>query len=454
MQKGEIISIRSPFLENMNVGDDLRSILQAAFERVDPINAVIHAINSNPMFSEFKFDERNARNFSHLFIWAMGKAAQTMSFGLKKALPGKITRGVTITKHNDPALEKYLLPEIISFEGDHPVPSRRSAQATRSALSVLGRLEPQDTVVCLVSGGGSALAIYPEEGITIRDYQQLTRLLLECGATIQEINTIRQQVDRIKGGGLARLLQPARVISLILSDVVGDPLDVIASGPTIPSHHTMVDADRIVRKYALEDKLPIHVQLLFQRRMTQFANQDHLDKKVGADIILIGNNLLASQAAKKQAQQLGFATQIVTSTLQGEAREVGKRLAMHLKAAKRRAGGEKHCWIYGGETTVTIRGKGKGGRNQELALAAALELQGCQNVCLLSIATDGEDGPTDAAGAIVDGNTITNGVVLGLDACHFLAQNDAYTYFEKIGGLIKTGPSGTNVNDLVFLFSL
>jgi glycerate 2-kinase len=189
----------------------------------------------------------------------------------------------------------------------------------------------------------------------------------------------------------------------------------------------------------------------------QFAGQDHSispDTRTDTDTILVGNNLLASRAAKERAQQLGFAAEIVTSTLQGEAREVGKRLAMHLKTAKRRVGGEKHCWIYGGETTVTIQGKGRGGRNQELALAAALELQGCQNVCLLSIATDGEDGPTDAAGAIVDENTVDNGVKKGLDARQYLARNDAYAYFEKIGGLIKTGPSGTNVNDLIFLFSL
>lgn len=449
------MQLRSAYMDRMDEADALRSILRAAFERVDPKNAVIDAVNSNNALTKLTHSLKDGSYQSRIFVWAMGKAAQSMALGLKSVFPGELAKGVAITKHNEPALEKLLLPEIISFEGDHPVPGERSARATRAALTSLGYLNPQDVVFCLISGGGSALTILPEEGITIRDYQQMTRLLLECGATIQEINTVRQQVDRIKGGGLARLLQPARVVSLILSDVVGDPLDVIASGPTIPSPHNIGDAVNILDKYDLNDKMPVRIQQLFQKKGER-CGQDNFsgnsDCEGSSTNILIGNNALAAQAAKECARNLGFDAEIMTSTLQGEAREIGKKLAGELKNAYAALRGKRHCWIYGGETTVTIRGSGKGGRNQELALAAALELQGIPQLCLISIATDGEDGPTDAAGAIVDGNTIDQGSKIGLDAQQFLANNDAYSYFEKVGGLIKTGPSGTNVNDLVFLF--
>lgn len=449
------MQLRSASMDRMDEADALRSILSAAFERVDPQNAVIDAVNNNGTLIKLKNNLTEGPSRSRIFVWAMGKAAQSMALGLKSAFPGKLEKGVVITKHNKPVLEKLLLPEIISFEGDHPVPTDRSARATRAALASLGQLNPQDLVFCLISGGGSALTVLPQEGITIQDYQQMTRLLLECGATIQEINIVRQQVDRIKGGGLAKLLQPARVISLILSDVVGDPLDVIASGPTIPSTHSIGDAVNIIDKYDLNDKLPVHIQKYFQKKIEKCKQGNllgNLDFDGSTDNILIGNNALAARAAKECARSLGFDAKVMTSTLQGEAREIGKKLAGELKRAYTALWGERHCWIYGGETTVTIRGNGKGGRNQELALAAALELRGMPQGCLISIATDGEDGPTDAAGAIVDGNTIDNGLKIGLDAQQFLANNNAYSYFEKAGGLIRTGPSGTNVNDLVFLF--
>ena len=241
------------------------------------------------------------------------------------------------------------------------------------------------------------------------------------------------------------------IVSLILSDVVGDPLDVIASGPTVPSTQTKQDALAVIKKYELDSEVPESILSLLQRA--------DIDKNKGDCVytylinnILVGNNITASKSSKYSAESLGFQTEVVSTTLHGEARELGAKLGKELREYKNNKKG-KFCRIYGGETTVTIHGSGKGGRNQEFILAAAQEIAGLENVCILSIATDGEDGPTDAAGAIADGNTIAMGDQLGLNASEYLQNNDAYHYLDAVGSLIKTGPSGTNVNDLVFLFA-
>jgi glycerate 2-kinase len=292
----------------------------------------------------------------------------------------------------------------------------------------------------------------PVEGVTLEDLRALTNALLRCGATINEMNALRKHLSQVKGGGLARLAQPARVLSLILSDVLGSPLDVIASGPTAPDSTTFAGALAVVEKYRLREQVP-------------FAIITHLERGGRGDIVdtpkandplfarvtnvIVADNSTACEAATNAARARGYRTQLLSTQVQGEARLVGADLAQKAKETRLRGGALPACLIGGGETTVTLRGEGKGGRSQELALAAARELAGLKNVVLLGAGTDGTDGPTDAAGALADGTTIARARALGLDADAFLANNDSYNFFSRLGDLVITGPTNTNVNDLM-----
>ena len=447
----KIITYRSPYLEKIPIKREILAILGSAFASVDPVNVVKNNVCYTDSLLEVKNVSIPLEKDTRILVWSLGKAAQSMAVGLKEVLGDAIKTGAVITKHSSPELENQLSPEIETFEGSHPIPSEKSIHAVKASIKKMGKLSTNDLVITLISGGGSALAVLPKKGVTLDDYRKMTSLLLECGASIQEINTIRKQIDLIKGGGLLDIFSPARVVSLILSDVVGDPLDVIASGPTVPSTQTKQDALAVIKKYELDSEVPESILSLLQRT--------DIDKNKGDCVytylinnILVGNNIIASKSSKYSAESLGFQTEVVSTTLHGEARELGSKLGKELREYKNNKKG-KFCRIYGGETTVTIHGSGKGGRNQEFILAAAQEIAGLENVCILSIATDGEDGPTDAAGAIADGNTIAIGDQLGLNASEYLQNNDAYHYLDAVGSLIKTGPSGTNVNDLVFLFA-
>jgi len=364
------------------------------------------------------------------------------------ALAGRIplSGGLAVTKYAS-GLSRDLYTVM---EGGHPIPDARSLGAGERVLEFVSSLQEGDTLVCLISGGGSALVTAPY--VPLEDLQNLTSLLLASGARIDEINTLRRQLDRIKGGGLARATR-AKIISLILSDVIGNPLEAIASGPTVPDATTKVDAIAILKKYSIEEEVPKSILqtlesrslLLDSRQWRQGAIRLH-----SVQNIIIGDNKLAARAALEQAKQEGFEAEILTNSLQGEAREVGRELARRLRvdsSTKTRP----FCYIAGGETTVTIRGKGKGGRNQELALGAVDELAGSKDVMLIALATDGDDGPTDAAGAVVTGESARRAESLGLRAADYLSRNDAYPFFAKVGDLLKTGPTGTNVNDLILL---
>ena len=341
------------------------------------------------------------------------------------------------------------------LEGGHPIPDARSLYAGERVLEFVSELNEDDTLICLISGGGSALVTAPYEGISLEDMQSLTSLLLSCGARIDEINTLRRHLDRIKGGGLARATK-ARIISLILSDVIGNPLETIASGPTVLDPTTREEALKIMKKYfsALTTESRRHRDSLISvtqcLRGSKVFETAQPDDSIFSRIqnIIIGDNELAARAALSQAEQEGFRARLLTNELQGEAREVGVLLARQLRdeISKRP---RPFCFIAGGETTVTLRGDGKGGRNQELALSAVNELRGLENVMLIALATDGEDGPTDAAGAVVTGESARRAESLGLSAADHLSRNDAYAYIDALGDLIKTGPSGTNVNDQI-----
>ena len=406
----------------------IQRILSAALKAVDPFDAVQkHLPNLN----------------GRVFGLGIGKAAIPMMDALAQRIP--LSGGLAVTKFASSLSRK----SYSVIESGHPVPDARSLHAGERVLEFVSSLQVDDTLVCLISGGGSSLTTLPHEGITLDDMQALTRTLLACGARIDEINTIRRSLDRVKGGGVARATK-ARVISLILSDVIGNPLEAIASGPTAPDPTTPEDALAILKKYDIAKIVSKSIiQTLESGSLHPNLQQQAIDLQ-NVQNIIIGDNRLAAQTAAQQAHLEGFRAEVLANNLQGEACEVGVMLARALRAETSK---DVHpfCLIAGGETTVTIKGKGKGGRNQELALSAVKELAGLENIMLISLATDGDDGPTDAAGALVTGDSAQRAASLGLDAADYLARNDAYSFFDMLGDLLKTGPTGTNVNDLIFL---
>jgi glycerate 2-kinase len=412
-------------LKNYPYGEAVTRILASAFNAVEPGAAVKRYLRENPL-------PANKR----VFAFALGKAACAMVDALADSI--QLNDALVITKHASPLT--FLTATVI--EGDHPIPGDSSLAAGRAALEFVSGLAPDDLLICLISGGGSALMTAPV--LPLVELQSLTSSLLAGGARIDEINTVRRHLDRLKGGGLAQAANGAQIISLILSDVVGDSIEAIASGPTAPDPSTREDAIAILHKFKLEDK--------FEKNLRETAKPDHDVFKRVQNHIIAGNQS-ALQAAQIQAGQEGFSTKIITDRLQGEAREVGGEIAILLKEELHERE-RPFCLLAGGETTVTIKGNGKGGRNQELALGAVEALKEMKDVMLLSIATDGEDGPTDAAGAVATNGSAQRAAQLGIDAAGHLSRNDAYAFFEKLGDLIKTGPSGTNVNDLVLCIAL
>lgn len=336
---------------------------------------------------------------------------------------------------------------ILLYEAGHPLPDENTLRFTHSLLSLLEEQTENDLVLCLFSGGGSALMEYLVNGITLADLRVFTNELLRCGATIYEINTLRKHISQVKGGQIARLAQPARVVSLVLSDVLGSPLDVIASGPTAPDSSTFADCIAIVEKYHLRETFPPSIVAHYERGARgEIVETPKADDPLFARVtnVIIADNKIACDAAEREAQQRGYAVQVVSTTLQGEARELGHDIAARIKHAPTRT-----CVLGGGEPTVTIRGSGKGGRAQELTLAAAIEIEGDAELVVMSAGTDGTDGPTDAAGALADNTTVVRARALGMDAHTFLENNDAYHFFAALNDLIITGPTNTNVNDLM-----
>jgi len=392
------------------------------------------------------------------FIIAFGKASLPMAESLADILGDRLTAGVVIPKH----AAGRTLNLLTIMEGGHPVPDERSLAAGQRVIELLSGLCADDLVFCLISGGGSALMAAPVGGVTLSDLQALTSALLACGASVDEINILRRHLDRLKGGGLARMASPARVVSLILSDVVGNPLEAIASGPTAPDPTTCADALAVLDKYQLPGRIPASVLSVLRSGQETLKPGDDVFQNV--DNILIGSNLLAAQAALKQAEVEGFHPYLLRADLQGEAREVAVELCRTLRWAWQTGDPAPRpaCIVTGGETTVTLREgslayppgqAGHGGRNQELALASVTELANFPDVMLVALATDGEDGPTDAAGAVVTGETFARAYALGLDPVDYLRRNDSYPFFAALDDLLKPGSTGTNVNDLTFLFT-
>lgn len=378
-----------------------------------------------------------------------GKAGAPMAAALEEILGDRLLGGLVTVKyeHTQP------LRTVRLQEAGHPLPDEnglRGAAAVRDAVRSLGE---SDLVFAVLSGGGSALLPLPADGLALADKQETTRLLLACGADIHEINTVRKHLSAIKGGLLARLAAPATLITLALSDVVGDRLDAIASGPTVPDETTFAEAGGILSKYELTPRLPAAV---VRRILDGLAGRCPETPKPGdpafekTQNVVVGSNRLAIQAAAREAERLGYRPLILSSSIEGESREIARAHAA--MAREIRESGHPipppACLLSGGETTVTLSGPGRGGRNQEFALAAAIDLAGLPQTLMLSGGTDGTDGPTDAAGAFADGSTVERAAAQGLDARAFLRRNDSYSFFASLGDLLLTGPTRTNVMDV------
>lgn len=426
-----------------------RSIFDAAWQAADPFEAVLRHLRVEGDF--LLVGNRRYRLFdvNRIYVVGAGKASALMAKAVEHLLPEWIQAGLINVKYG----HTTELQRVELNECGHPVPDANGVRGAERIARLASQAGEKDLVICLISGGASALLPLPASPVTLGQKQETTRLLLSSGANIHEINAVRKHLSRIKGGQLARLAYPATVIGLLLSDVIGDDLDVIGSGPTAPDPATFQTAKFILEKNRIWDRVPASVR----ERIEQGVRGQIPETPKSGDAafarsqnVVVGSNKLAVEAAAACAKEMGFNTMILSTFVEGETREVAR---VHAAIAKeiRHSGrplAPPACIITGGETTVTVRGDGLGGRNQEFALAAALDIAGLEGVLILSGGTDGTDGPTDAAGALANGLTLARGEQMGLSGRHALANNDSYPYFQALGDLLFTGPTNTNVMDV------
>ncbi len=425
------------------------AIFKAALAAADPIHAVLAhlKLEGNTLSAgRRKYDLTRVEN---VYVIGAGKAGAAMARAIGRVFGRRITRGLINVKYGHVAS----LRRIGLNECGHPVPDAAGLLGAERIAEIARAAGSRDLVVCLISGGASALLPSPAPPITLEEMQAATQLLLASGADIHEFNAVRKHISAIKGGQLARMAAPATVIALLLSDVLGDDPGVIGSGPVAPDHSTFADALAVLRKYRLLQGVARSVR----KRLEAGARGDIPETPKPGDAafqrtqnLVVGSNRLAVDAAVAKARQLGLRPYVLSTLVDGDTRDLAYK---HAAIARRvRSSGRPvqppACLISGGETTVTVRGNGLGGRNQEFVLTAAMDLSGLDKIMILSAGTDGTDGPTDAAGAIADGSTITRAQALGLDAARYLLNNDSYHYFEPLGDLIKTGPTNTNVMDI------
>ena len=430
----------------------LDAIFRAGLAAVDPVAAVrAHvALDGDALrIGETNYDLGGAGD---IIVIGMGKASARMASAIEEILGERVARGHVNVKtgHGVP------LRRVRVREAGHPVPDESGEAGAREIVRLLNEAREGDLVICCISGGGSALMPLPAEGITLEDKRRVTSQLLASGATIDELNAVRKHLSGVKGGQLARYAAPAWIVSLILSDVVGDPIETIASGPTAPDPTTFAETREILERRGVWKDAPENV---VDRIEAGIAGSVSETPKPGDPVfenvrnVLVATNRSAVEACRREAKRQSFRPVVLTTTLQGEASEAAKMLVAIGRecAASGRPAPPPACFICGGETTVTLSGDGVGGRNQEFALSAAIAMNGQASLTLLAAGTDGTDGPTDAAGAFADGGSLERARLLGLDARAFLAANDSYRFFEQLGDLLKTGPTGTNVMDLYLL---
>jgi len=432
--------------------NDAEAIFRAGLKAVAPMAAVERFCKRQGDVLTVGEDAFDLKAFENIYVVGAGKATAPMAAAIEALLGENLTAGVITVKYGHTAD----LSKIQTIEAGHPVPDKNGEIGSERILEIANAANAKDLCICLLSGGGSALLPLAVPGVKLADKQETTRVLLECGAAIHEINTLRKHLSRIKGGRLAVAANPAAVLSLILSDVVGDELDVIASGPTVPDPGTFDDCLHIVAKYGIGDRLPKSVIGHFEKGVAeQTPETPKADNPIFQKTrnVIIGSNMDALMAAEKKARDLAYETSILSSMIEGETCEVAR---MHAAIAKEiiKTGNPLQppaCVLSGGETTVTVKGSGLGGRNQQFALCTVGDIAGEIPVVVLSAGTDGNDGPTDAAGAIADNTTRMRSKAKGLDVHDYLENNDSYNFFKTTGDLLITGPTNTNVMDLHIL---
>ncbi len=428
---------------------DALAIFQAGLRAVDSINSVKKNLIRQGEKITVEDQTYDLTHYKRVFVVGGGKASAAMAQPIEEIFGDRLKAGILNVKYS----HAVPLNIIRVNQAGHPVPDEAGLRGTLEIIQLLRKTGENDLVLCLISGGGSALMPCPAQGLTLEDKKQLTQCLLDSGVTIHEINALRKHVSQIKGGRLARLAYPSTLVALILSDVIGDDLGSIASGLTVPDKSSYRDCLQILNKYDIQHKIPAPVLELLKK-----GSKGEIEETPKADDpafkrthnVIVASNIHAIRGAQKKAKELGYNTLILSSLMGGETKEVSK---VHAAVAKEilttgNPVSRPACVISGGETTVTIRGKGLGGRNQEFALAAAIEIEGLENVVILSGGTDGTDGPTDAAGAIADGTTQQRARTLELDAERHLRENDSYHFFQPLDDLLITGSTFTNVMDL------
>ncbi len=440
-------------------GEAVARVLAAALQAVDPAAAVAHYLRRTGSRLDANGQLYDLDRVHNVYLVGAGKAGAPMARAAAEILGSRLARGLVVVKEGH--VEPEDVPAETSLEivqAGHPLPDERGIAVTRRIAELARAAGPDDLLICLLSGGGSALLTSPVEGVSLSDLQNLTTLLLARGADIGQINTLRKHLDLVKGGGLARLAPHTPKVVLVLSDVVGDRLDVIASGPCCPDPSTFQDAWTILERFELLQSAPPSI---LEALRCGLRGDTPENPKAGDPLfslvqhIIVGSNLQAARAAQVQAASEGFKPMLLTTSLQGEARQAGVFLSELARQVDINGypAARPVCLIAGGETTVTVSGHGLGGRNQEVALAAVPGLDGLKDVLLITLATDGGDGPTDAAGAVASGESLARARQLNLDPDLYLAQNDSYHFFTSLDDLLRPGPTRTNVNDLSFVFA-
>ena len=433
---------------------DLHRIGQAALIAVAPetcLRRALHVEGDQLYVAKETFD---LSRIQRIIVVGMGKASDRMAATLEDLLGERISGGLVVTADGyKVATHRAATQKVEIVEASHPLPDARGRAAAERIVSLVKEANEEDLVIVLISGGGSALLPLPASGIVLSDLAATNELLLRSGAKIQEINTVRKHLSQVKGGQLTRHAFPAQVLTLVLSDVPGDPLNAIASGPTVGDPTTFDQVKRILHRYGLWEEIPNSVRERIEAGVRRTIEEtpkpgDAVLQRVTTTIIGSGSD--AVEAALAEGERLGYHTLVLTTTLEGEAREVGKMLAAVAReeASNGRPVPLPALILAAGETTVTVQGTGKGGRNQELALSAALGIEGLSGVVVASLGTDGRDGPTDAAGGMGDGGPVGRMRERGIDPGEYLEENNSYKALEEAGDLIVTGPTGTNVADM------
>lgn len=433
------------------VRSDVIRALNSALLAASPQSILRHKVKVFGEMLQVGSLKLNLSSYDRTIIIGAGKASAWMAAEIEKLLGSRITAGVVNVP--DYLKRRPRLKRIALHSATHPIPSESGVKGMQMMLNIVGKPSNRDLIVCLISGGGSALMPMPQAGLKLSDDQMITNLLLKSGAQIDEINIVRKHLSAVKGGRLAEMLYPARVLTLIISDVVGDKIDAIASGPTVPDSTTYEDTKNVLLRFGLWKKIPNRVRDIIEKGVSDRSRET---PKAGSEIfarvsnLIVGTNKQSCDSAAKYLRSLGYRTNVLSTHVQGEAKEIGKFYSGLLRDMHENA--LPSAIIAGGETTVTItEAAGRGGRNQELVLSCAIGIDGLDGAVVASMGTDGVDGPTDAAGAIADDSSIRRAMEKGVDAASFLQTHNSYHFFNKLGDLIRTGPTGTNVNDITIL---